>query len=422
MRIGRNKTGAAGHIKKNTQGTSNEISFSVLDSMKGPDEEDDGTSPLGRISLFTLGPKRPAGTPSKEPSLPGTSSAGKRSNGRSKPRGTSWKPPAGEVKERRKHRKRSKRLAIAFVGALCTVGLAFGGIVAVGRYQQMQERAQTLDGQIESVREQYSVAEPFLTLVESTLQTPLAEVDAAALDAQVVDWDARQQSVATKLRATKTSLEHLEEQLTGTDAERANSAIAVVNATTKAMEAGRGALAEVLDAAKANAQAQAFTENAVAGDSDARAAAAIPLSDTSSTEAAISQSNAAIADFAAARDAVQALASNAAALIEGSGAFTESAADLLKPFADYANLRIQAQECAIQADEGYLNQSSQQIAEANARYNELEQQAAELITEQRGRYPADILQRAYEEALPQSENVTSWQTEWGRAKQELSRL
>ncbi len=422
MRIGRSKTGAAGHIKKNTQGTSNEISFSVLDSMKGPDEEDDGTSPLGRISLFTLGPKRPAGTPSKEPSLPGKPASGARSGSRSKARGTAWKPPSGEVKERRKHRKRNRRLALAFVGALCAVGLVFGGIVAVGRYQQMQERAQTLDGQIESVREQYGAVEPFLTLVETTLQMPLAEVDAAALDAQMVDWDAQQQSIATKLRATKTSLEHLEEQLTGSDAERANSAIAVVNAATKAAEAGRAALTEVLGAAKANARAQAFTENAVAGDSDARAAAAIPLTDAAAAEAAIDQSNAAIADFAAARDAVQALVSDAAGLIDGSGAFTESAADLLKPFADYANLRIQAQECAIQADEGYLNQSSQQIAEANAQYNELEQQAAELITEQRGRYPVDILQQAYEAALPQSESMTSWQTEWGRAKQELSQL
>lgn len=421
MRIGRSKTGAAGHIKKNTQGTSNEISFSVLDSMKGSDEEDDGTSPLGRISLFTLGPKRPAGTPSKEPSLPGKP-AGGRSGGRSKARGAAWKPPSGEVKERRKHRKRNKRLVLAFVGALCAVGLAFGGVVAVGRYQQMQERAQTLDGQIESIREQYGTVEPFLTLVETTLQTPLAEIDAGALDAQVVDWDARQQSIVTKLRATKTSLERLEEQLTGSDAERANSAIAVVNAATKAAEAGRAALTEVLGAAKANVRAQAFTENAVAGDSDARAAAAIPLTDAAAAEAAIDQSNAAIADFAAARDAVQALAADAAGLIDGSGAFTESAADLLKPFADYANLRIQAQECAIQADEGYLNRSSQQIAEANAQYNELEQQAAELITEQRGRYPVDILQQAYEAALPQSESVTSWQTEWGRAKQELSQL
>lgn len=421
MRIGRSKTGAAGHIKKNTQGTSNEISFSVLDSMKGPDEEGDGTSPLGRISLFTLGPKRPAGTPSKTPSLPGKPSGSAR-NGRSKPTSSSWKPPSNEVKERRKHRKRNRRLALAFVGALCAVGLVFGGTILMGRYQQMQERAQTLDGQIQSVREQYAAAEPFFTLVETTLQTPLADLDTAALEAQLSDQDARHQSIATKMRTTKTSLERLEEQLNGTNAERANSAIAVVNATTKALEAGRNVLAGVLEAARANAQAQAFTENAVAGDADARAAAAIPLEDETAANTAIERSNAAIADFAAARDAVQALASDAAAMIDGSGAFEESAADLLEPFADYANLRIQAQEQAILADEGYLAQSSQQIAEANAQYNALEQQAAELITGQRGQYPADILQQAYEAALPQNGNVNSWQTEWARAQQELAQL
>lgn len=420
MRIGRNKTGAAGHIKRNTQGTSNEISFSVLDSMKGPDEEDDGTSPLGRISLFTLGPKRPAGTPSKEPSLPGITQSAHGSGSRSKS-SASWKPADSEVKARRKHRKRNRRVAIAFVAVLCLIGLVFAGIIGMGRFQQMQQRSQDLNAQIEDVRQQYSVAEPFLTLVESTLQTPLADIDANALDGQLTEWESRQQSIATKMRTAKTSLERLEEQLNGRDLERANSAIAAVNATTNAMEAGRSALTEVANAARAYAQAETFMENAMAGDSDAREAAAIPLTDETSANAAIERSNAAIADFAAAREAVQAVTANAGAFIEASGAFDQSAADLMEPFEDYANLRIQAQEFAIQADEGYLNQSSQQIAEANASYNALEQQAAEAIAALRGSYPADILGRAYEAAMPENEHVTSWQTEWARAQQELSR-
>ncbi|MFR9259562.1 MAG: hypothetical protein ACLVMH_11790 [Christensenellales bacterium] len=60
----------AAHIKRHTRGTSNEISFSVLDAAKNALEgDDDGLKHRpGRISLFTLPGKRkkPAPTPTKE--------------------------------------------------------------------------------------------------------------------------------------------------------------------------------------------------------------------------------------------------------------------------------------------------------------------------------------------------------------------
>lgn len=419
MRIGRNKAGGAGHIKKHTQGTSNEISFSVLDSMKGADEEDDGVSPLGRISLFTLGPKRPASTPSKDPSLPEkyTRSAHGRSG---KTSSSSWRTTDREVKERRKHRKRSKRLIVLFVALLCAVGLVFLGIIGVGRFQQMQERTQHVEAQIEEVRQQYESVEPLFTLVETTLQTPLADIDAAALDQQVSEWESKQQSISTKLRATKTSLERLEEQLSGSNAERANDAIGAVNATMRAVESGHAVLSEVAAAAQAHAQAQAFMDDAMAGDSHAREAAAESLTDEASAQAAIEASRAAISEFEAARSAVQEVAAEATGLIEASGLFDQSAADLMQPFIDYIDLRIQAQEHAIEADEGYLDVSSQRIAEANAQYNAAEEEAAELIAGLRGAYPADIVQRAYEAVMPTDENVITWETERARAQQLLS--
>lgn len=64
----------AAHIKRHTRGTSNEISFSVLDAAKNALEgDDDGLKHRpGRISLFTLPGKRkkPAPTPTKERGLP----------------------------------------------------------------------------------------------------------------------------------------------------------------------------------------------------------------------------------------------------------------------------------------------------------------------------------------------------------------
>lgn len=67
------KIARAAHIKRNTEGTSNEISFSVLDAAKnameygGRDTRPRGVSRLGSIPLFTLGKgKKPVATPSKE--------------------------------------------------------------------------------------------------------------------------------------------------------------------------------------------------------------------------------------------------------------------------------------------------------------------------------------------------------------------
>lgn len=399
MRKGRSKTDTAGHIKHNTKGTSNEISFSVLDSMKGPDDEGDGTSPLGRISLFTLGPE----------------SNSKRSSGSA----VKGRSPDSEIKARRQQRKRSRRLVFAIIGILCLIVLAFAGILLAGQYQRMQERAQDLGAQVDDVREQYTVAEPFLTLVETTLATPLPDVDAKALDQQLADWESRQQSIATKLRASKTALENLQESLRGADLERANRAIAAVNATIQALEAGRSVLTQVSSAAKAYDQAEAFLAKAMEADSLAREAASITLDSPEAANAAIEKSNAAIDDLAAARDAVQAVQAEAGWMIDASGAFERSAADLLKPFADYANLRIRAQEYAIQADEGYLELSSQQMSSANASYNSSEAEAAELIASLRDAYPTDIVDKAYEATMPQLDDVKDWQTQWARAKQEL---
>ena len=74
----------AAHIKRSTRGTSNEISFSVLDAAKnaldeGRDEPTEQARRFGRIVLFTLplrsGRKKTLSTPQKESSLPPSSQA-----------------------------------------------------------------------------------------------------------------------------------------------------------------------------------------------------------------------------------------------------------------------------------------------------------------------------------------------------------
>ena len=78
MRKKGDKLAHAAHIKRHTAGTSNEISFSVLDAArnaldeKGRAGRDARLPRFGGISLFTLPARRkkPAGTPTKEQGLP----------------------------------------------------------------------------------------------------------------------------------------------------------------------------------------------------------------------------------------------------------------------------------------------------------------------------------------------------------------
>lgn len=78
MRGKAGKVANAAHIKRNTKGTSNEISFSVLDAAKAAQEEERRASKpasplarLGSIHLFTLGRvRKPVATPTKERGLP----------------------------------------------------------------------------------------------------------------------------------------------------------------------------------------------------------------------------------------------------------------------------------------------------------------------------------------------------------------
>ncbi len=409
-----------GHIKRNTQGTSNEISFSVLDAKKAAhaDTDEDAGSPLGRISLFTLGKKRPSGTPSKDPTLPGKFTQ----RAHAAPSRPSWEFSGTEVEDRKVRRKRNRRLLTALMVIIVLIAVGFGATVGIARYQQMQERANSLTAQIEDICLQFTAAESFLSLVESTLTTPLPDINAATLTEELNGFDQRQQSISTKLRAAKTAVEHIEGMSSGGEKERANNAIGAINALMKAFDAGKDILEDTISAAQIYDQAETFLADTMEGDSLAPEAAATDLVDAAAAEAAIQKSDEAIAEFVQARDALRAVQNEGSWLIDSSGAFEQSANDLLKPFEDYTTLRITAQEHAKETDEARISLSSQAMVEANAQYNAAEEEAAQLIAGKRDLYPTDIVRKAYEATLQKSETVASWQSEYAKTTSLLDQL
>lgn len=170
---------ASVHIKKNTAGTSNEISLSVLDGLKSQADdrlgEADPKVKLGDLSLFTVPSKKERRLSSKEeragiaaaPSLAsGTKASASSASARpasSKSKGSSAKAssraaasggkvtraqrnreralrdPEKEIKRRKKNRRFRRIAAATCAVVLCCTGIAAGAMFAANAYEKHQD-------------------------------------------------------------------------------------------------------------------------------------------------------------------------------------------------------------------------------------------------------------------------------------------
>lgn len=404
--------GGAGHIKRNTQGTSNEISFSVLDAMKNSaegEEQGEGSS-LGRISLFTLGKgKEPPATPSKGAQITMPSSSGqarKASRHSSVPKGSGPSFSTGsitaEASIRKKHRKRSKRAVIA-VGSLVALCVLFViGMFAVNGIQNQMSQSDRMRLAIEDARTHIGSLDGFRSLLDASEQASLDQlanddfVDRATSAVNEVP------GAITKLRTAKTQIESLQEGLfSPIETENANQALSDINEYISMLEQGKDVLSQVSEVVKAYQDAQRYQSLLL--EADALAREAIEVSSSSTDEGfnqALQKSREAFEGFAAARDIASSLGSQSNDLFQAAPINGLGAIQLMQPFVDYANLRVQAQEFAIAADEAFLAKNSARIIEANNSYNDLEARAAEIIAQQGGKLPADLIAEAFAQVRP----------------------
>ena len=184
------KVAKAAHIKRNTEGTSNEISFSVLDAAKNSLDGEGNSSPFGTISLFTLpGKRKSISTPSKNEGLALTQREVSPSSARSQNRferrqrrleqkrvsgaargSHSAREPRSfdaEVASRKRARKRG-RLIVSFALTVALLAVA-GGLTwwGFGTYQDQQ----TYKGVLSSAISELSGTDELL-----------AEIDAVVVD------------------------------------------------------------------------------------------------------------------------------------------------------------------------------------------------------------------------------------------------
>ena len=451
------KVSNAVHIKRHTRGTSNEISFSVLDAAKNSQNESASSSRpphhpiLGAISMFTLNHrKKPIATPRREHGLTlstgefvsaeplesrspressldqgnaktdGVSNAGQaadrsddpradeapelrrreaRSGGRSG-ESSSWALSREEVAHRKAKRKRAKRVAVSacavVIAALCAIG-----VTAIAKsYQKEQDGRARLSEVVASISSSYEEIEEFEALVTSS-DNPLSQVDAEALVASLEEMDDDLTALRVSLESDRTRLESLGEELENNgDKEACNEAIAVANAGVNMIDAGRLIINEVVSAAQAYKPADEGWKALLAGDTSARdAAQRVKETSVETVEDSSILSQTAIEKF---EEAVRYLTE----------AQTMYGIDMA-PFIEYLNVRIEAQHRALESDRAYLDRNKEEASSANDAYNQLDAQAVEMA-KALDNDPPEIVESKLTEQI--SSCRASFAADWARVK------
>ncbi|MBQ9020632.1 MAG: hypothetical protein IJ113_01255 [Eggerthellaceae bacterium] len=176
------------HIKKKTQGTSNEISFSVLDAINEETPNTESNSPrtvsgLGKISVFTLPNKQ--GNDSVASASGFGMSRATRSKSKRAVGGTASLGPASEVMVRKQRRRVSKLLNIAAVLALLGI-LVFAGGRFFNSFMERQTQNQSAINEAISFLEQTD--EAFVAL-DQAIAAP-AQSDEASYNKILEDLNA----------------------------------------------------------------------------------------------------------------------------------------------------------------------------------------------------------------------------------------
>ena len=287
----------AAHIKRHTRGTSNEISFSVLDAAKNALEgDDDGLKHRpGRISLFTLPGKRkkPAPTPTKERGLPlstggfvsvddsgPTSKLGmiappSRSSGSTEKNPSTTlavapvKPkrsPEEEIALRKARRRLSKWLAIAVVVVVSAGLLSAGGVYLYRDYQTQQGHVAVLDDALLLVKE----ADETIEKLDEVVKNPFAD----GSDEQRVDIQAQLEDVEGKLQDADEKARTVSLELNGArEKEAANQTVAAIAARYTLVEQGQLLMNAATEAQLAAEQVDRAWKTVLKGDDLARQAA-----------------------------------------------------------------------------------------------------------------------------------------------------
>lgn len=425
----------AAHIKRHTKGTSNEISFSVLDAARealdGGRAEKEKRGPFGHVSLFTLPARRkkPSGTPTKEKGLPlstgdfvsvddkevssrfdafdfaaptmggaqvASSDKARRSRSSSSASAVSRKAsipskpvrsPEEEIALRKARRKLSKVVAAVVISLTMVVLLSLGGMYLYNDLKSHQSNVAQLDEALDLVNQ----ADEVIVELDDVISHPFDEGMAQ-----------RRKDVYSQLESASLQLNQADEKARASslnlnesrDKEAANQTVAAIAARRSLIESGAELLKESSKAETAAINLRNAWNEVLRADSLARDAAKLVKNTTAeNVQASKDKTNEALAAFNTAYSA----------LSEVQRAYGE--ADMSALFS-YVEKRIESLGYAIASDDAFLAKNKEEASAQNEAYNVADAEAvalAKAIPEK----PETLVYEAYEQVVSSMEGSYS---------------
>lgn len=383
------KVAKAAHIKRNTEGTSNEISFSVLDAAKNSLDGEGNSSPFGTISLFTLpGKRKSISTPSKDKGLALTQREVSPSSARSQNRferrqrrleqkrvsgaargSHSAREPRSfdaEVASRKRARKRG-RLIVSFALTVALLAVA-GGLTwwGFGTYQDQQ----TYKGVLSSAISELSGNDELLAEIDVVVDLANNDVTSLSLDDTLDVQKKVQDGKSTCIDELDAAEEAVGQVAINNSSDASNTpdskVVDTITARRQMLISGAAIIDDTVSVLQARQEATKGWQLVLAADGLAREAADIASSATSADmQASTEKSQQAIESFSKAKTALQ----NAEQLFPQLD---------LSAYMSYIDKRLEAQGYAIGSNDALINRDTQAATEHNDAYNNAEKQAGEL--------------------------------------------
>ncbi|MDO5117031.1 MAG: hypothetical protein Q4D34_00855 [Eggerthellaceae bacterium] len=404
----RNNISQAGHIKSDTVGTSNEISFSVLDAAKlsmdgNSDQPSDAFKGFGKISLFTLpGKKKTITTPTKEQEIALPSSDAVSSEGASSPNYTLDFSPSSdahpsfsaeqntvipgqvhvnqqtdsrisveaEVARRKAKRKTRKILTIVSVCVAVVVLVVLAGFL----YQQFSAQKQSVTQQINTALKKIEQADQSLVKMDTVLSNPITEASFENIDALFAELDESSKALD---EATLIVNRLLSEKYIAADDETANYASAAIASRKTMLESGRALLEKAYETEQAVSLVSSASDQIFVADSLARDAARLVSGDLTEEKmlASYEKTRAAIDELASARQKLE----TASELSPSAG---------IGVYIEYIDLRIEAFEHGMASTQALIDEDTELAVQENDAYTEADARAATFASQ----FPEDWLE------------------------------
>ena len=391
----------AAHIKRHTEGTSNELSFSVLDAAKRRADADEGKAEasqaprFGKVSVFSLpgglGQKKAVSTPTKGAILPlangttivasgdaGTapglplSGRGRKAGGRGRPQSLPYGSPEDEI-GRRKAKRRRRRVSMALLGSLAAIGLlGAGGYFLYQEVTNHQEQVSLLDQSLAQIQEVDKVVVPLDEAVNAA-EGDTTPDEISSLLALIPDSRKSLDSAEALARQASESMR------SSADKDAADQAIISIDARRTMLDLGAALLQADLDAQNATDYLERAWNDVWDADALARDAASL-VTDTTTENVEASK--------AKSQEALQ-------LFDEASYLFTEASNSPLHPdlqaHLDYVGKRRESMQCAIASDDAIIAQDRQAAEDQNQAYNLAEDEAAQIAKQLPGNTAEPIL-------------------------------